>query len=177
MFCASLADAFDNHVPLAWRDDLWALIRSTPHLDWILLTKRIGNVAKMLPDDWGDGYPNVWLLITVVNQEEADRDVPKLLNTPAVVRGVSIEPMLGPVNLIGKDSGIDWVICGAESGPRRRPFDEDWARYLRRQCEATNTPFFYKQVYRDGRKVDTPELDRRQWVEFPGTQRKENCDD
>ena len=99
VFCASLADVFDNAVDPAWRHDLWALIAATPNLDWMLLTKRPGNIAKMLPPDWGNGYPNVWIGCTVVNQEEADRDIPKLLSVPARVRFLSMEPLLGPVDL------------------------------------------------------------------------------
>lgn len=101
VFCASLADVFDNHFSILpeWRVALWALIRATPNLDWMLLTKRPGNIAKMLPEDWGRGYPNVWLGCTVVNQEEADRDIPKLLAVPAAVRFLSMEPLLGPVDL------------------------------------------------------------------------------
>ncbi|MCL4068177.1 phage Gp37/Gp68 family protein [Pseudomonas sp. GX19020] len=99
VFCASLADVFDNAWPEGVRTDLWALIRATPNLDWMLLTKRPGNIAKMLPPDWGRGYPNVWLGCTVVNQAEADRDIPKLMAVPAVVRFLSMEPLLGPVDL------------------------------------------------------------------------------
>lgn len=113
VFCSSLADVFDNHPSILpeWRADLWALIRVTPNLDWMLLTKRPGNIAKMLPPDWGDGYPNVWLGCTVVNQEEADRDVPKLLAVPAAVRFLSMEPLLGPVDLTGWFYGPD-TSCG-----------------------------------------------------------------
>ncbi|UZW55517.1 phage Gp37/Gp68 family protein [Sphingobium sp. JS3065] len=102
VFCASLADVFDNEVPPEWRADLFQLIRETPHLDWLLVTKRIGNVYKMaeaagrLPD-------NVWLGITVVNQQEADRDIPKLRNLRQLyeipVAFLSIEPMLEPIDL------------------------------------------------------------------------------
>lgn len=99
VFCASLADVFDNAWPEGVRERLWALIAATPHLDWLLLTKRPGNIAGMLPPDWGAGYPNVWLGCTVVNQEEADRDIPKLLAVPAAVRFLSMEPLLGPVDL------------------------------------------------------------------------------
>ena len=102
VFCASLADVFDNEVPTAWRVDLFRLIEVTPNLDWLLLTKRIGNAAKMMFLARG-GYlpmlPNLWLGATVVTQEEADRDVPKLLAVPARVRFLSIEPMLGPIDL------------------------------------------------------------------------------
>ncbi len=119
VFCASLGDVFDNEVPAAWRADLLMLIRATPNLDWLLLTKRIGNVTRLLAEarellraedrldgwdwlhDWtcGSAPPNVWLGATIVNQQEADRDIPKLLATPARVRFLSMEPLLGPVDL------------------------------------------------------------------------------
>jgi len=99
VFCASMADVFDNEVDQVHRDRLWQLIKETPNLDWLIVTKRIGNARTMLPADWGDGYANVWLIITVIDQAEADRDVPKLLTTPARVRGLSIEPQLGAVDL------------------------------------------------------------------------------
>lgn len=99
VFCHSLADVFDNEVPDEWRVDLFRLIERTTNLDWLLLTKRIGNVPRMLPVDWGDGWSNVWLGITVVNQPEADRDVSKLLAIPARVRFLSCEPLLGPIML------------------------------------------------------------------------------
>lgn len=114
VFCASLADVFDNKVDPQWRADLMQLIVSTPNLDWLLLTKRIGNAEGLIAEagdliDYGDGWqslwgqgewpPNVWLGATICNQAEADRDIPKLLATPAAVRFVSIEPMLGPINV------------------------------------------------------------------------------
>ena len=111
VFCASLADVFDNEVSPQWRADLFDVIRQTPHLDWLLLTKRIGNVNAMLPDDWGIGWPHVWLGITVVNQEEADRDIEKLLAISAVLRFVSLEPLLEPIRLrrlIGKTNYSPW---------------------------------------------------------------------
>lgn len=119
VFCASLADVFDNAVPPSWRADLFDLIEQTPNLDWLLVTKRIGNVAPMLVEVacslfWMDHLdkprelPNVWLGITVVNQAEADRDIPKLLATPARVRFLSMEPLLGPVNL----HAHLWKCCG-----------------------------------------------------------------
>jgi len=103
VFVASLADVFDNHksIQQEWRDDLWALIRDCQNLDFLLLTKRPQNIERYLPDDWADGYPNVWLGTTVENQEEADRRIPKLLETPAPVHFLSCEPLLGPVNLFG----------------------------------------------------------------------------
>ncbi|BCQ23117.1 phage Gp37/Gp68 family protein [Caballeronia sp. NK8] len=109
VFCASLADVFDNAVPEGWRAALFDLIAITPNLDWLLLTKRIGNAEKMITralEIGGYGtdarwpWANVWLGATIVNQEEADRDIPKLLMTPARRRFLSMEPLLGPVDLL-----------------------------------------------------------------------------
>lgn len=113
VFCASLADVFDNAVDPAWREDLWRLIAATPNLDWLLLTKRPSNIGKMLPTfaHWGNGWPNVWLGCTVVNQSEVDRDIPKLLAIPAAVRFLSIEPLLGPVDLRFAFSDIRTACC------------------------------------------------------------------
>lgn len=100
VFCASLADVFDNEVPNAWREDLWNLIDDTPALTWMLLTKRIGRWVEAVPLDWVFRWPkHVWMGATVVNQREAERDVPKLLEVPAPVRWLSIEPQLEEVDL------------------------------------------------------------------------------
>lgn len=150
VFCASLADVFDNDVPDEWRYDLWQLIGVTPALTWMLLTKRIGNAAKMLPapipGDW-QHFPNVWLGATIVNQEEADRDAPKLLATPAAKRFVSYEPALGPVDWT-KFPGIDWIIVGGEStqGAKARTFDIRWARNTISQARETGAAPFVKQL-------------------------------
>lgn len=109
VFCASLADVFDNEVPSEWRARLFDIIHSTPYLDWLLLTKRIGNVNKMLAS-WAcidKLWPNVWLGASIVNQEEANRDIPKLLATPAKVRFLSLEPLLGPVDLSGIPANLN----------------------------------------------------------------------
>lgn len=150
VFCASLADVFDNEVPDEWRGDLWRLIRATPYLSWLLVTKRIGNAVKMWP---GGDYQNVRLLITVCNQEEADRDIPKLLALPCK-NGISYEPALGPVDF-HRDSrggiyhthhGIEWLIIGGESGPKARTFDIEWARSAVKQCKAAGVACFVKQL-------------------------------
>ena len=113
VFCASMADWLDLDAPISEFVRLLDLIRLTPELDWLLLSKRIGNWRKRLEaardatlntafiECWLRGMPppNVWLGATVVNQAEADRDIPKLLAVPARVRFLSIEPMLGPINL------------------------------------------------------------------------------
>ncbi|MDP3457704.1 MAG: phage Gp37/Gp68 family protein [Hyphomonas sp.] len=164
VFCASLADVFDNQVPEDWRRDLWALIDATPRLTWLLLTKRPQNIRKMLPQDWmapsEQGWHNVWFGTTVENQAEADRRIPALLSVPAAKRFLSCEPLLGPVDLTairrtqaecfmrpldGRFNRIDWVIAGGESGREARPSHPDWFRSLRDQCAAAGVPFLFKQ--------------------------------
>jgi protein gp37 len=95
VFCASLADVFDNQVPTGWRRDLFALIGECRRLDWLLLTKRPQNISKMLPSDWGHGYRNVWLGVTAENQMYFDQRWKYLQNIPAVVKFISYEPALG----------------------------------------------------------------------------------
>lgn len=176
VFCASLADVFDNAVPVEWRMDLFKLIADTPNLDWLILTKRIGNVMPMCSGDslmFDLICERVWLGATIVNQEEADRDIPKLLEVPAAKRFLSMEPLLGPVDLnyaFGIPSGagrgscpmhlagiapeglrvkgqqhLHWVIVGGESGPGARPMHPDWARSLRDQCHTAGVPLMFKQ--------------------------------
>ncbi|MGF6793085.1 phage Gp37/Gp68 family protein [Paraburkholderia sp. 35.1] len=172
VFCASLADVFDNAVDPAWRRDLFDLIELTPNLNWLLLTKRIGNVFEMVArarsHDWLAGRDNVWLGATIVNQSEADRDIPKLLEVPARVRFLSMEPLLGEVDLskeyLAHRCGgeypfpklesehrtrmidlLDWVIAGGESGRGARPINTDWVRTLREQCSEAGVPFLFKQ--------------------------------
>lgn len=101
VFCASMADVFDNHPDCEpQRQRLWAVIEGTPELDWLLLTKRIGNARKMLPPSWiRSPRPNVWLGSSVVTQPEAARDIPRLLATPAVIHFISAEPLLEALDL------------------------------------------------------------------------------
>jgi protein gp37 len=194
VFIASQADVFDNAVSDEWRADLWAEIGACPELEIIIVTKRVGNVWKMTPP--AGCRRNVILLATVCNQAEADRDIPKLLDLKekmVVSRvGLSIEPMLGPVDLcrvarsgnysidaLGgweNDGGInwgsrqercarlDWVICGGESGPNARPMHPDWARSLRDQCAAAGVPYFFKQ-WGEWAPTETPTTrgDRTVW--------------
>ena len=216
VFCASLADVFDNEVDPAWRADLFKLIADTQNLNWLLLTKRVGNVMKManevadmplpgshtghlIAHQWRNGSPpkNVWLGATVVNQEEADRDIPKLLAVPAAKRFLSMEPLLGPVDLthidvLGGDAEIyplkgttdcvdeegaptadvpalDWVIVGSESGPgaRRDPNMVSWVASLRDQCVDAGVAFLWKQDVINGKKISAPQLEGQSWQQFP----------
>lgn len=156
VFSASLADIFDNHASISetWRHDLASLIVATPHLDWLLLTKRIGNAAGMLRRMFPGGVPrNIWLGATIVDQKEADRDIEKLRQTKAdldlSVAFLSMEPLLGPVDLGPVLScpgpSIDWIIVGGETGSGARPMNAGWVRQIRDQCEKRNVPFLFKQ--------------------------------
>ena len=89
VFCASLADVFDNQVDPQWRTDLFALIRECDQLDWQLLTKRPQNIGKMLPSDWGQGYPNVWLGTTTEDAQAYRQRAAHLLKVPAIIHFVS----------------------------------------------------------------------------------------
>lgn len=141
VFCASLADVADKEVDPAWRLDLWQLLRETPNLRWMLVTKRIGNLAKMVPDDWP--FAHVGVISTIVTQAEWDRDWPKLKAMQAPWRGISMEPLLGPID-IGSERP-DWIITGGESGSVCRITRPEWVRSLRDQCAANGVAFHHKQ--------------------------------
>ena len=150
VFCASLADVFDNQAPEGARADLWALIRATPELDWLLLTKRPENIAAMLPVDWRHGYPNVWLGATCEDQVAYNRRWPLLREVPARVRFISYEPALGPLDISTArmwsiKPSLHWLICGGESGPSARPMNPQWARDIRGQCADGGIAFLHKQ--------------------------------
>jgi protein gp37 len=164
VFCASMADVFEDHPQvIEARKRLWDVIEATPWLQWQLLTKRIENVAEMVP--WGDSWPSwVWLGTSVENQRYADLRIPVLLEIPAAVRFLSCEPLLGPVDLYPwltwsdgsirytepdaavPIAGIDWCIVGGESGPKARRTDIEWIRSLARQCHGCDVPYFMKQA-------------------------------
>lgn len=159
VFCGSLCDVFEDRqeeAPIQF--DLWDLIRLTPNLDWLLLTKRPELAISVLPLMYYMHWPdNVWVGTSVENQEQADKRIPELLHIPARVRFLSVEPMLGPIDLRLHDyaaSGnshsvrrtfIHWVIVGGESGPEARPMHPEWVRSIRDQCQAAGVPFFFKQ--------------------------------
>jgi protein gp37 len=160
VFCASLADVFEDRSELVEpRARLSELIEDTPHLDWLLLTKRPENIVRLWDDarnEAGGGTPlrdgfgwpgNVWPMTTVENADQLGR-IDKLLSagSTATVLGLSIEPLLGPMPTLGEYlDGIDWVIVGGESGPGARPCHPDWVRSIRDQCKNTGTAFFFKQ--------------------------------
>jgi protein gp37 len=173
VFIQSMSDLFDLEVPLEWFAEAWDLIERCNRIDIQILTKRISAVEKRLAAIGRTTWPkHAGLIVTVVNQEEADRDVPRLLALKAKLGipwiGLSCEPLLGPIYLtrmklgggwydvlggwrdvkerfLGFEETIDWVIVGGESGKNARPMHLDWARSLRDQCAAAGVPFFFKQ--------------------------------
>ena len=163
VFCASLADVFDNRVDPAWREDLWTLLRQTPLLRWMILTKRIGNVAKMVPTDWP--FAHVGLMATMVNQDEFNRDWPKLAAAQAPWRGISMEPLLSAINI--GDARPDWIITGGESGPHHRLTEPNWVRSLRDQAAANGIAFHHKQWGGARPKENGCELDGAEHKAFP----------
>lgn len=190
----SLCDWLDEEVPVEWLADFLKLIHDTPNLDWLLLTKRPENFFPRLkavlklwsnngaPDEedavWNslvrwleDGSPpaNVWIGTSVEDQKRAEERIPELLKIPAAVRFLSVEPLLGPVDLRRHTSGheeagtpfsgartvggcvawtppVDWVIVGGESGPGTRACNVEWIRGIVRQCRAAGVPCFVKQL-------------------------------
>ncbi|MEQ1658424.1 MAG: phage Gp37/Gp68 family protein [Hylemonella sp.] len=172
VFALSLGDWLDNEVPIEWFVDMLEVVRTTPNLDWLLLTKRIGMWRKRLLEaisfiggisqelatwinDWLDGKPpaNVWLGITVSDQPEADRDIPKLLQVPAAKRLLSMEPLLGPVNLTDISDGhadstipLEYWVEGFDT--------EDSPPAVGHNCLTGERWQRFGEWYEDGQRID-----------------------
>jgi protein gp37 len=153
----SVCDPFDNEVPDSWRSRFYEMCNSTPHLTWLLLTKRIGNVKSMLSHGPFTTLPNVRIGATIVNQEEWDRDIGKLLAL-GCPNFVSLEPLLGAIDMRMDGASmpdyaphrplprLDWAIVGGESGHRARPLHVEWVRGIVRQCQSAGVPVLVKQL-------------------------------
>jgi protein gp37 len=164
VFAGSMCDVFDKNAPEGQRERLWKVIRETPNLIWIVLTKRASNIERYLPADWGDGYDNVWLGVTVENRRHGFPRIRRLKKIPAKVKFLSVEPLLEDLGRLDL-SGIDWVIVGGESGPKSkiRVMKKKWVRNILRQCREQAVAFFFKQWNgTDGRL-----LDGREYNEYP----------
>lgn len=192
VFCGSHCDVMETRPELdAERARLYGVIEETPHLDWLLLTKRPQNFIHMLPERWlTEPKPHVWLMTSVESAEFLWR-VDRLLEVPAAVHGLSAEPLLGPLNLsvsgyvlpkrmrdlpshLQLRRTLDWVITGGESGPGAHPAHAHWFRLLRDDCAITGTPFFFKQwgehgegLVRIGKRSAGRLLDGVEWSQFP----------
>jgi protein gp37 len=189
VFVCSMGDLFHEQVPDEYIAKVWEVMNNASQHTFLVLTKRPQRMKDFLARlGWyihdRDGYPmeavldeggkytlkNVWLGVTAENQQRADERIPILLQIPAAVRFVSIEPMLGPVVI--PEEWPDWVICGGETGPGARPIHPDWVRSLRDQCQVAGTPFFFKSwgewaEHKVGRKKAGRLLDGRTWDEIP----------
>ena len=143
LFTCSLSDFFHRKAD-PWRAEAWKIIARCPNVDFLVLTKRANRIAQCLPADWGQGYPNVWLGVSIGMMKTAWR-ADRLRQIPAVVRFISAEPLLESLANLNLD-GIDWLIAGGESGPNYRPMDLHWAEELRQKCADSGTVFFFKQI-------------------------------
>lgn len=150
VFTCSWSDFFIPDAD-AWREEVWTIIRKTPHLVYQILTKRPENIRSRLPRDWDNGWNHVWLGVSVETASRARARIPPLLDIPARIRFVSAEPLLGPIDFTPYFQGLHWVIVGGESGPHQmdpqlaRPLDMAWVRAIRNQCVKAGVPFFFKQ--------------------------------
>jgi len=187
VFVCSMGDLFHEAVPGTFIHRVWMQMALCRDHTFIVLTKRPDRMAELVPmlNSYEHGTPqNIWLGVTAENQQRADERIPLLLQCPAVVRFVSVEPMLGPINFhvpsvpdgsgagrnslvvddpYTKERHLDWVIVGGETGPGARVMDPDWARQVRDQCKAAGVPFFFKQM---SNKAPIPDdLMIRQWPE------------
>ena len=181
IFTCSISDFFHRQAD-PWREEAWEVIAATPHHTYQILTKRPGLMVAWAKSH---GWPaNVWAGTSVESQKYAPR-LEVLARVQAKVRFVSVEPLLGPVDLTPyffkcsgcvptpedprctcKGLAINWVIVGGESGPGARPMQPDWARSLRDECQKVGIPYFLKQL--GGFKPGGPALlDGREWREMP----------
>lgn len=192
VFCASLADVFDENVYEHWRASLWELIKQTENiggLEWLILTKRPENITTDHMQLYVPHLQNVRMGITCENQEMFDLRVPILLGAWKGKNFISYEPALSEIRIhnikgseftdiignkhnhtisaLDKPSVIHWIIAGCESGTNARECRKDWIRVMRDQCQYADIPFFLKQLNIDGKLVKEPFLDGRQWLEFP----------
>lgn len=162
IFTCSWSDWFIDEAD-AWRDEAWAIIKATPQHTYQILTKRPERILEHLPADWGDGYPNVWIGVSVEDQAQARKRIPLLQQIPAAVRFLSCEPLLERLFLMYHDDAlsflgifnllqhIHWVIVGGESGNetgdyRYRECHYSWIRSIINECYVCNVPVFVKQL-------------------------------
>jgi protein gp37 len=165
VFTCSWSDWFHETAD-PWREEAWDIVRQAEEsYDFQILTKRPERILDHLPPDWGDGWPHVWLGVSIENRRFVHRAV-QLGEVPAAVRFVSAEPLLGPIADELDLRPIDWLIVGGESGPRHRRMDPAWARDLRDDCRWDETAFFFKQ-WGGTRPGGDARLDGEEHREFP----------
>lgn len=175
-FVCSGSDVFHQGIPSSFLGETFATMVACPRHRFLVLTKRSENVPTRL-GPYGTGFytvegpvpcpqPNIAIGTSCENQATADERIPHLLNCPAAMHFLSLEPLLGPIPDLPLE-GIDWVIVGCESGLKRRIMRLPWVRDIRDQCVAAGVPFFFKQAFDGELRITKPELDGRQWVQEP----------
>jgi len=172
IFVCSMGDLGHEAVHMDWKRKIWQVMADCPQHTFIILTKRPVAIRELVYHMGGKPLPNVWLGVTAENQQTADERIPILLDTPAAVRFVSCEPLLGYVNLkpfLEHTPKLDWVIAGGETGPGARWMDPIWAACLLQQSTDTSTPFFFKK-HGPG-KPPQRTLYGRTWEELPDVNR------
>lgn len=163
IFVNSMSDLFHEDVPLEFVNEVFETMRHTPQHTYQVLTKRAERLADLAGEiDWPS---NVWMGVSVESAEYKHR-IDLLRNTPANVKFLSLEPLLGALGKLNLDE-IDWVIAGGESGPGARPMDAQWVRSIRDQCVEAKVAFHFKQWGGVNKKQTGRVLDNRTWDEFP----------
>ena len=155
-------ESYNENTGLVRDKFFYQIVPNSPNLMFLLLTKRPSNINKYIPESWKSNPPeNVMFGTSPVNQDTANKLILQLLQVNGR-RFLSVEPQLDSINIQGFlfNGGIDWVIQGGESGHHKRPFNLEWAYYLKQQCESTNTPYFFKQIDKV-QQVPTDLLDRQ----------------
>ena len=165
VFVNSMSDLFHEDIPFSFMLKIFDVMGKTPRHVFQILTKRHEILAELSGSlTW---HSNIWMGVSVENQHWADRRIPKLLDIPAAVKFLSVEPLLKPVEISSYLPGIDWVIVGGESGHRARPMQVEWARKVRDDCVSAGVPFFFKQWGGRTSKSGGRVLDGRVWDEMP----------
>lgn len=163
VFVNSMSDLFHDDIPLAYIQRVFATMRDCPHHTFQVLTKRSERLAELAPYlPWSK---NVWMGVSVEDARVMHR-VADLRSTPAAVRFLSLEPLIGPLDDLSLD-GIHWVIVGGESGPKARPMQKQWVSSILRQCRAAKVPFFFKQWGGVRKDLTGRELNGRIYEEMP----------
>ena len=163
IFVNSMSDLFHKDVPLEYIRSVFKVMRRAHWHRFQVLTKRADRLAALRTElEWA---PNIWMGVSVEG-EKYRRRIDRLRETGAMLKFLSLEPLLGPLPRLDL-RGIHWVIVGGESGPNARPMDPEWARDLREQCRRAKVPFFFKQWGGRNKKVAGRVLDGRTWDEMP----------
>jgi protein gp37 len=165
VFVNSMSDLFHARVPRDFVAQVFDVMASTPQHTYQILTKRPERARRVLASLAPTPLPNVWLG-TSIESDDHVRRADALRNTPAAIRFISAEPLLGPLPSLDL-TGIDWLIAGGESGPAARPMQDEWVRDLRDRCRDAGTAFFFKQWGGRTPKANGRALDGRTHDAYP----------